>query len=300
MKEVAVRGARSSFDEPAGPYAAAVTEAPITGQGRPNSRSALIDAALAEFTEKGYESATVNGIAERAGVTTGALYAHFRGKLDLLLETIGLRPVDNFLRDFYQAASKKSPHELAVSIGREMADSHAPETRLLLDVIVLVRRDVRLGGTIRRLLATKVQELASATEVGRASGIISPELSSQDLARAFVLIALGKMALAAVDEPLPTAASFVRIIEALLWSEAPNECRAPSALEEVAVRSLENNRTKVDFETAVLDAVEQGHSLRQVGEAAGVSHEQIRRIVGHGRRNRPGFDQRSPESQRSK
>jgi hypothetical protein len=174
-----------------------------------------------------------------------------------------------------------------------MAVSHAPETRLLLDVIVLVRRDARLGGTIRRLLAAKVQELASATEVGRASGIISPELSSEDLARVFVLIALGKMALAAVDEQLPTTASFVRIIEALLWSDTPKELRSPSALEEVAVRSLENNRTKVDFETAVLDAVEQGHSLRQVGEAAGVSHEQIRRIVGDGRRKKPASDPRS-------
>jgi AcrR family transcriptional regulator len=293
MKEVAVPTAGSSFDEASEPYAAAVIEASTTGQGRPNSRSALIDAALVEFTEKGYESATVNGIAERAGVTTGALYAHFRGKLDLLLETIGLRPVDNFLRDFYPAASKKSPQELAASIGREMAVSHAPETRLLLDVIVLVRRDARLGGTIRRLLAAKVQELASATEVGRASGIISPELSSEDLARVFVLIALGKMALAAVDEQLPTTASFVRIIEALLWSDTPKELRSPSALEEVAVRSLENNRTKVDFETAVLDAVEQGHSLRQVGEAAGVSHEQIRRIVGDGRRKKPASDPRS-------
>ena len=53
--------------------------------GRASSRSALIVAALDEFSEKGYEAATVAGIAERAGVTTGALYAHFDGKLDLLL-----------------------------------------------------------------------------------------------------------------------------------------------------------------------------------------------------------------------
>ena len=38
-----------------------------------------------EFTTKGYEAATVAGIAKRAGVTTGAVYAHFAGKLDLLL-----------------------------------------------------------------------------------------------------------------------------------------------------------------------------------------------------------------------
>ena len=61
---------------------------------RSNSRAALIDAALQEFSTKGYEAATVAGIAQRAGVTTGALYAHFAGKLDLLLATVGLAPAD--------------------------------------------------------------------------------------------------------------------------------------------------------------------------------------------------------------
>ena len=69
---------------------------PLRASERPraNSRAALIDAALEEFSTKGYEAATVAAIAERAGVTTGALYAHFAGKLDLLLATVGLTPAD--------------------------------------------------------------------------------------------------------------------------------------------------------------------------------------------------------------
>jgi hypothetical protein len=39
---------------------------------RRNSRAALIDAAFEEFSTKGYEATTVAGIADRAGVTTGA------------------------------------------------------------------------------------------------------------------------------------------------------------------------------------------------------------------------------------
>ena len=66
----------------------------VTESNRTNSRSALLEAALDEFSSKGYEAATVAGIAERAGVTTGALYAHFAGKLDLLLATVGLTPVE--------------------------------------------------------------------------------------------------------------------------------------------------------------------------------------------------------------
>src|SRR3954447_21782129 len=67
----------------------------VAESNRMNSRAALLDAALDEFSSKGYEAATVAGIAERAGVTTGALYAHFAGKLDLLLATVGLTPVED-------------------------------------------------------------------------------------------------------------------------------------------------------------------------------------------------------------
>jgi len=253
------------------------------GPGRANSRSALIGAALAEFTEKGYESATVNGIAERAGVTTGALYAHFHGKLDLLLATIGVRPMSGFLRDIYRAASGRTPNELAVSIGKDMSRSQPPETALLLDVIVLARRDSRLAGTIRRLLGAKVKELVLATNSGRQAGLISPDLSSADLARMLVVIAFGKMVLAAIDEEAPTPALFTRLIDALFWSEAATEQPCGSALDRVTDGAAQAKRARLDFEAAILEAVQSGHSLREVGQAGGVSHEHVRRIVAEGR-----------------
>src|SRR6476660_9353996 len=73
---------------------------------RPSSREALIDAALAEFSERGYEAATVTDIAERAGVTTGALYAHFQGKLDLLLQALGLTPAHELFESLAEVATQ--------------------------------------------------------------------------------------------------------------------------------------------------------------------------------------------------
>jgi AcrR family transcriptional regulator len=49
------------------------------------TRQALVDAAVVEFGRDGYRGARVERIAEAAGVTTGALYAHFRSKEDLYL-----------------------------------------------------------------------------------------------------------------------------------------------------------------------------------------------------------------------
>lgn len=48
----------------------------------------IIDAAMTEFMEKGYKSASVHKIAARAGITTGALYTRYAGKDDLFCSLI--------------------------------------------------------------------------------------------------------------------------------------------------------------------------------------------------------------------
>jgi AcrR family transcriptional regulator len=109
-----------------------------TESTRANSRAALVEAAFEEFSSKGYEAATVAGIAERAGVTTGALYAHFAGKLDLLLATVGLTPAEDVVDSIADLAalpwsevSRIMSHGLATPPDRGML--------LLLDVIVVAR-----------------------------------------------------------------------------------------------------------------------------------------------------------------
>ena len=47
--------------------------------------SQLVDAAVAEFAEKGFENASMDSIAKRAGLTKGGLYHHFSSKDALLL-----------------------------------------------------------------------------------------------------------------------------------------------------------------------------------------------------------------------
>ncbi len=52
---------------------------PIPG----SARARLIEAAISQFQEHGYEQANVTRIASMAGVTTGALYHHFESKQGL-------------------------------------------------------------------------------------------------------------------------------------------------------------------------------------------------------------------------
>lgn len=45
-----------------------------------STRQAILEAAQAEFLEKGYQRAGLRDIAKKAGVTTGALYGYFKNK----------------------------------------------------------------------------------------------------------------------------------------------------------------------------------------------------------------------------
>jgi AcrR family transcriptional regulator len=65
--------------------------------------SRILDAALALFREQGFETATMRGIAERAGVATGAAYYYYASK-------------DAIVMDFYQRACDEMQETLGARL----------------------------------------------------------------------------------------------------------------------------------------------------------------------------------------
>ena len=55
------------------------------GDKRDRTRAALLEAARALIREKGYERTTLEEVAERAGMTTGAIYGNFKNRADLFI-----------------------------------------------------------------------------------------------------------------------------------------------------------------------------------------------------------------------
>ncbi|MDF1503449.1 TetR/AcrR family transcriptional regulator [Roseisolibacter sp. H3M3-2] len=75
------------------------------GDKRARTRARLLDAALSLTREQGFERTTLQQIAERAGVSTGAIYGNFRNRDDLFMAlaerqwgpvTPAFRPGDSF------------------------------------------------------------------------------------------------------------------------------------------------------------------------------------------------------------
>lgn len=63
-------------------------KAPRTARGRQTHRR-LLDAAAAEFGEKGFYDASISGITARAGTALGSFYTYFASKEAIFIELVG-------------------------------------------------------------------------------------------------------------------------------------------------------------------------------------------------------------------
>jgi AcrR family transcriptional regulator len=61
------------------------------GDKRQRTRAKLLDAAAIVIREKGYEGTTLADVAERAGMTRGAIYGNFRNRDELFLAVVAQR-----------------------------------------------------------------------------------------------------------------------------------------------------------------------------------------------------------------
>lgn len=90
--------------------AASEGKAPRTERGRRTLR-ALLDAAAAEFGEKGFHDGSISGITRRAGVALGSFYTYFDSK-DAVFRAL-VRDMSDQVRDRVAPAIRAAPDQIA-------------------------------------------------------------------------------------------------------------------------------------------------------------------------------------------
>jgi TetR/AcrR family transcriptional regulator, repressor for uid operon len=85
------------------------------------TRAALVDLAAELFAERGYMQTSIRDIARRGGLTTGAIYGHFRNKADLLAEAISQRTARELEADAVGGAVEVDHVETLTRLGREFS-----------------------------------------------------------------------------------------------------------------------------------------------------------------------------------
>jgi AcrR family transcriptional regulator len=179
-----------------------------------STRDRLLAAAVEVFVDQGYEGARLQDIARTAGLTTGAVYANFRGKEELLFAAIGARvgvEMDALLAE----AIGRDPRAMLEVLGDQLVQPRR-QPPLLIDAIAAARRDDELAGALRERLALREQVLVDVVERGKSDGTIDPALDSDAFARFGLTLAMGALVMRTLQVDAPPEGAWHELISRLL------------------------------------------------------------------------------------
>lgn len=189
---------------------AAVTDAAISG----STRDRLLAAAVEVFVEQGYDGARLQDIARAAGLTTGAIYANFRGKDELLFAAIGARAgaeVDGLLAE----GLGREPREFLELLGDQLVRPRR-QPPLLIDAVAAARRDDDLAAALRDRLEVRERMLVDVVDRAKVEGALDPALDSEVFARFGLTLAMGALVLRTLKVDAPAEGAWHELISRLL------------------------------------------------------------------------------------
>lgn len=192
-----------------------MTARALTAKGRA-TRERIIRSAIDLFAADGYAAVSIREIAERSGVSSGAIYATFSGKAELLAEAVSA----SLAADLEIIDPDLVGQSLPRVVGRQFArldDSGRRRLRLLLmNAAAAARHDADVRARLEPLLRTRLESWSEAyVDWQRDSGIDE----SLDMATLVALLISIDLGLAVLDElglglPDPTAAA--QLVERML------------------------------------------------------------------------------------
>ncbi len=195
----------------------AVTDAPHTSDGITDR---LLTAAIEVFTERGIEKAGVALIARRAGLTTGAIYSRWEGKQDLLLDALDVVLMQQ-IAQLLAVGPDASAADVLGSLGADLMNREAAGDALMLEALVMARRDPVFRTTLRDRMADEESHLATLIDNGKDAGIIDPTLSTRAILTLCQAISLGFMVMGAIEKPTADADEWNTVIHRLVTAALP-------------------------------------------------------------------------------
>ena len=152
------------------------------------SRSAVLDAALAELAERGYGAFTIDGVARRAGVARSTIYRLWPDRAALVADAIDVLNQQPTPRP----AGEETPRARIATLVHHLSDAmrNSPVAACLPALVDGAERDL----TLRRLhhhyndrrRAALVAAIAAAVEAGDVRSDIDPELAAVAVAGAVI------------------------------------------------------------------------------------------------------------------
>lgn len=185
------------------------------GVAAEETKAALLEAAAKVFARRGYDGASISEITSEAGLTSGAIYAHYASKAELFnaaLEIYAERDLDLFLRSGVDVV------DAITSIGAALDHREATEASLLISAIVAARNDPEVAKLLVSGMAQREVIFRSLVRSAQEAEALTGDLSADAISRFCLMVAMGSLVVEALGIEPVDHADWTALIERLVGS----------------------------------------------------------------------------------
>jgi AcrR family transcriptional regulator len=185
-----------------------------------STRQRLLEAAYQVLVDEGYQAATVQSIARRANLTTGAIYANFANKHELLV----LAALDRwYAHGLTSMLAEPGADDVVEVMVEHLSAAPAPEHRLLTEVTGAALRD-HAGEHLLRSAAQQIAVITrAAIDRAKAEGTVDDRLPTDAWVALGVNLFLGAITSKSFGFPQPAPDEVRELLASFLrpWRRDP-------------------------------------------------------------------------------
>lgn len=176
----------------------------------------ILEAAKAEFLEKGYRQASVRSIASSVGVTTGALYHYYANK-EALFDALVAVPADELYQNYKEFSEDYSEHRLDDQLANLPEVSHDPNSGMsefleyiyqhydAFKLIACCAAGTKYEDYLERLIAVETRSTVALVRLMQQAGRLSADIDDTMIHIIVSSMFTGVFEIISHDEPVETA-----------------------------------------------------------------------------------------------
>ena len=183
------------------------------------TKATLLEAAAKVFARRGYEGASISEIVSEAGLTSGAVYAHYASKAELFnatLEAFAERDLDQLL-----GRGGADLIDALTALGATIDRREPTEASLLISAIVAARNHPEVAQLLVDGLSGREKLFRGLIGSAQSSEALAGDLSPDAITRFCLMIAMGSLIVEALGLEAVEHADWTRLIERLVGAIRP-------------------------------------------------------------------------------
>jgi AcrR family transcriptional regulator len=187
----------------------------IAGVTAEETRQRLLATAAGVFARLGYERASIAQIASDAGLSTGAIYAHYAGKAELFVATLRAH-AEQEVAHLLGGESTLDFASFLVARGESLERRSTADSNLLIEAVVAAKRDPQVLQVLVTSFADRERMLVDLLRAAQEVGAIDDDLAPEAVVRFTFMLALGSVLVRALDLPSTDRDDWAALIRRLV------------------------------------------------------------------------------------